>query len=71
MLYEQWKQTNGCYDFMDVVNYIWRNVAYGYNNRVTLLHYIMVDEVQDLPMNVLMLIKRLTSHGIFYSGDTA
>lgn len=31
----------------------------------------MVDEVQDLPMNIILLLKIIASHGVFYSGDTA
>ncbi|KAL4461532.1 hypothetical protein ABPG74_016156 [Tetrahymena malaccensis] len=69
--YETWKNNEGSYDFMDIVNYIIRSINYGFNKNIQYLHYIMVDEVQDLPMNVLFLLKKMTTNGIFYSGDTA
>lgn len=56
---------------MDVVNYIIRSYSYSFNKDLVPLHYMMVDEVQDLPMNVLYLLKKLVTHGVFYSGDTA
>ena len=31
----------------------------------------MVDEVQDLPHSVLILLSRLANNGLFFSGDTA
>ena len=56
---------------MDLVNYITNSLNYTYNKDAIKIHYLMVDEVQDLPMNVLSLLKKVVSHGIFYSGDTA
>ncbi|EAR98741.2 UvrD/REP helicase amine-terminal domain protein (macronuclear) [Tetrahymena thermophila SB210] len=69
--YERWKDQEGSYDFMDIVNYVIRSINYGFNKNIQYLHYIMVDEVQDLPMNILYLLKKMTTNGIFYSGDTA
>ena len=31
----------------------------------------MVDEVQDLPHSVLILLSKLASNGLYFSGDTA
>jgi len=43
--YESWKSKEGCYDFMDVVNYIIRSYSYSFNKDLVPLHYMMVDEV--------------------------
>ncbi|EGR28631.1 lupus brain antigen 1, putative [Ichthyophthirius multifiliis] len=53
--YEQWKAKEGCYDFMDVINFI----------------IARVKAENDLPSNILLLLKLVSSHGLFYSGDTA
>ena len=31
----------------------------------------MVDEVQDLPHSILILLSKISSKGLFFSGDTA
>lgn len=36
-----------------------------------MIHYIMVDEVQDLPHSVLILLSKISTYGLFFSGDTA
>lgn len=35
------------------------------------MHYVMIDEVQDLPHAVLYLLSKIATYGAFYSGDTA
>jgi hypothetical protein len=43
--YEQWKDNEGCYDLMDVINNIIARVKSEYVNKIEKLHYIFVDEV--------------------------
>lgn len=55
---------------MDVVNYIMSQIkSNGYSGPP--IHYLMIDEVQDLPHSTLFLLTRITEHGVFFSGDTA
>ncbi|KAM3136353.1 hypothetical protein pb186bvf_011488 [Paramecium bursaria] len=68
--YERWKLQHGYYDLMDVVNYI----LYQMNQeqaRIQKIHYLMIDEVQDLPHATLYLLSKVTEQGLFFSGDTA
>ena len=44
---------------MDAVNYILINIKKSHYN-FHKIHYLMVDEVQDLPDNVLILLKKVT-----------
>jgi len=68
--YERWKRNLGAYDFMDVVNYILNQVRVrGYNGAP--IHYLMIDEVQDLSHATIMLLMKVTEQGLFFSGDTA
>ena len=70
ILYERWKVKNGFYDLMDVVNYQLNQFKYGRYLGKT-IHYLMIDEVQDLPHAVLLLLAKITEQGLFFSGDTA
>jgi superfamily I DNA and RNA helicase len=55
---------------MDVVNYI--NIQLVNNNYFgPPIHYLMIDEVQDLPHSILFLFSNIASKGVFYCGDTA
>lgn len=55
---------------MDVVNYITFQIRlHGYEGPP--IHYLMIDEVQDLPHATLFLLMKVTEHGVFFSGDTA
>jgi len=68
--YERWKREIGAYDFMDVVNYALAQIRfYGYNGAP--IHYLMIDEVQDLTHATILLFMRTTTMGLFFSGDTA
>ena len=68
--YERWKVRLGAYDFQDVVNYILYQISfYGYNG--VPLHFMMIDEVQDLTHATLLLLLRVTEQNLFFSGDTA
>jgi len=68
--YERWKRSQGAYDFMDVVNYILVQIKFrGYEG--TPIHYLMIDEVQDLSHATIFLLMKVTEQGLFFSGDTA
>jgi superfamily I DNA/RNA helicase len=57
---------------MDAVNYILNYIRFrgrGYTGPE--IHYVMIDEVQDLPHAIIYLLSRTASYGVFYSGDTA
>ena len=69
-LYEQWKQQVKAYDLMNAVNYILSRVSkQGYNGPP--IHYLMIDEVQDLPYVFILLLTLLAESGVFFSGDSA
>ena len=68
--YERWKRQVGGYDFMDVVNYALNAIRFGNYNGVP-IHYLMIDEVQDLTHATILLFMKVTSMGLFFSGDTA
>lgn len=68
--YERWKRDIGAYDFMDVVNYVLNHIRfYGYSG--VPIHYLMIDEVQDLTHAAILLFMKITNMGLFFSGDTA
>lgn len=55
---------------MDSVNYILNYIRFkGYNGPD--IHYVMIDEVQDLPHSIIYLLSKIAKYGVFYSGDTA
>ena len=55
---------------MDAVNYILNYLRFRTYEGPE-LHYIMIDEVQDLPHSIIYLLSKTVSYGVFYSGDTA
>lgn len=55
---------------MDVVNYILCQLKY-HKDCLIPIHYMMIDEVQDLPHAVLQLLIEITDQGLFFAGDTA
>ena len=55
---------------MDAVNYILTIIKHS-NTKFNKIHYLMVDEVQDLPDNVLVLLSLVTEFSTVLSGDTA
>ena len=68
--YERWKVRMGAYDFQDIVNYQLYYISMnGY--RGVPVHYMMVDEVQDLTHGTLLLLAKVTEQSLFFSGDTA
>jgi len=66
--YESWKEQMKAYDFMDVVNHVAAQVKGSARQKI---HFLMVDEVQDLTPNILQLFLSLVERNIFFSGDTA
>lgn len=68
--YERWKSGSRAYDFQDIVNYILCQAKYyGYNGIP--IHYMMVDEVQDLTPATISLLITVTKEKLVFSGDTA
>jgi len=68
--YEGWKELQGGYDFMDVVNHVLKQVSeYGYNGAP--IHFLMIDEVQDLSHATITLLMKVVEQGVFFAGDTA
>ena len=59
------------YDLNDVVNHILQQLRSGMVKEAQLIHFLMVDEVQDLTQNVITLLMSLAQKNIFFSGDTA
>lgn len=58
------------YDLIDVVNYI--NTQFRWSGYYgPSIHYLMIDEVQDLPHSIIYLLSRVAEQGVFFSGDTA
>lgn len=55
---------------MDAVNYVLNYIRFR-NYEGPEIHYLMIDEVQDLPHAILYLLSRTATYGVFYSGDTA
>lgn len=68
--YERWKIRVGAYDIMDAVNYILNYIRFRVYDAPE-IHYIMIDEVQDLPHAMVYLLSKTATYGVFYSGDTA
>jgi len=68
--YEEWKIKDGGYDFMDVTNHALNEIRLrGYNG--VPIHFVMIDEVQDLSHATLLLLMKITEQNVFFAGDTA
>ncbi|CAD8060869.1 unnamed protein product [Paramecium primaurelia] len=70
MLYEKWKNQQGYFDQMDLVNYIIQKIKINEYQGVS-LHFLFVDEVQDFTQATLYLFNLLAEQRIMLSGDTA
>ena len=68
--YEDWCRRNNCYDMLDIVNHILSQMRWKQYTGIP-IHFIMCDEVQDLPPAALFLLLKVTEQNIFFSGDTA
>ena len=69
--YEQWKNEMRAYDLNDVVNHILSQIKSDVLKETQQIHFLMVDEVQDLTQNMISLLMNLAQKNIFFSGDTA
>lgn len=69
--YEQWKSEMRAYDINDVVNHILQQIRSDFLKETQIIHFLMVDEVQDLTQNIITLLMSLAEKNIFFSGDTA
>ena len=70
MYYEEWKKKECGYDFMDVVNHSLNEIRLrGYNGIP--IHFVMIDEVQDLSHATILLLMKITEQNVFFAGDTA
>ena len=68
--YELWKKEQHGYDFMDLVNHILREMqGFGYSG--TAIHFMLVDEVQDLTVATIKLLIKVTEQNVYLAGDTA
>ena len=45
--------------------------VFGELGEIPELHYLFLDEVQDLPSGIIFLISKIFKNGVYYSGDTA
>ena len=59
------------YDLNDVVNHVLMQIKSDMINEVQMVHFLMVDEVQDLTQNIISLLMSIAQKNIFFSGDTA
>ena len=69
--YEQWKSQMRAYDMNDVVNHVLKQIRSDFLKDTQLIHFLMVDEVQDLTKNIISLLMTMADKNIFFSGDTA
>ncbi|CAD8158245.1 unnamed protein product [Paramecium octaurelia] len=68
--YEKLKKSYGYYDLLDIVNHINYELTQG-NDVIECVHYLMLDELQDVPRAVLVLLDRMAEFGLFCCGDNA
>ncbi|CAD8069898.1 unnamed protein product [Paramecium sonneborni] len=68
--YERLKQSYGYYDLLDIVNHINYELTQG-NDVLECVHYLMLDELQDVPRAILVLLDRMAEFGLFCCGDNA
>ncbi|CAD8133777.1 unnamed protein product [Paramecium octaurelia] len=68
--YEKWRADKGYYDLLDVVNHILVQLK---QDEICMpqIHYLIIDEIQDLPEAMILLFEKVSLFGTIYSGDTA
>lgn len=59
------------YDLNDVVNHVLIQIRSDFIKDFQAIHFLMVDEVQDLTQNIIGLLMSLAQKNVFFSGDTA
>ncbi|CAD8118879.1 unnamed protein product [Paramecium sonneborni] len=70
LIYEQLKVKYGYYDILDVINHINYQQVYCYD-QIEYMHYLILDELQDVPKALLILLNRMTQVQLFLAGDNA
>ncbi|CAK60825.1 unnamed protein product (macronuclear) [Paramecium tetraurelia] len=68
--YEMIKQNVGYYDLLDVVNHINYELQYG-NDVLENVHYLILDELQDIPNAIFILLNSIADFGLICCGDNA
>ncbi|CAD8199930.1 unnamed protein product [Paramecium pentaurelia] len=68
--YELIKQNLGYYDLLDVVNHINYELKYG-NDILENVHYLILDELQDIPNAIFILLNQIADFGLICCGDNA
>lgn len=68
--YNDWTTKQSLFDETDFVNYILWKMDKD-ELRCPMMQYVFVDEVQDLPPAVILLLTRIKEASIKYAGDTA
>jgi superfamily I DNA/RNA helicase len=67
---EEWKLKARYYDLMDLSMHCIRMIkTFGYNGPA--FHFMMVDEIQDLPFSISFLISYISHSSFFFCGDNA
>lgn len=54
-----------------MVNHILQQIQQGFADQSVKMHFLMVDEVQDLTQNLISLLMTMATKNIFFTGDTA
>ncbi|CAD8197854.1 unnamed protein product [Paramecium pentaurelia] len=70
LIYEKLKSKYGYYDILDLINHINYQQVYCFDN-IEYMHYIILDELQDVPKALLILLNRMTQVQLFLAGDNA
>ncbi|CAD8133948.1 unnamed protein product [Paramecium pentaurelia] len=68
--YEKWRIDQGYHDLLDVVNHILIQLKQD-QLCIPQIHYLFIDEIQDLPEAIILLFEKIALLGTIYSGDTA
>ncbi|CAD8090940.1 unnamed protein product [Paramecium primaurelia] len=70
LIYEKLKSQYDYYDILDLINHINYQQVYC-NDIIEYMHYIILDELQDVPKALLILLNRITQIQLFLAGDNA
>ncbi|CAD8201307.1 unnamed protein product [Paramecium octaurelia] len=70
LIYEKLKLKYDYYDILDLINHINYQQACCFDT-IEYMHYIILDELQDVPKALLILLTRMTHIQLFLAGDNA
>ncbi|CAK71756.1 unnamed protein product (macronuclear) [Paramecium tetraurelia] len=70
LIYEKLKSKYDYYDILDLINHINYEQACCFDI-IQYMHYIILDELQDVPKALLILLNRMTQIQLFLAGDNA